>query len=130
LETQLLQTLRQRLRRIEGQVKGVERMIEEGRDDVSILTQLSAIQSAARATAELILLQRMIDRVRQSVGDVVVRCVADCPICGQADNLAEALAQADYSSLLTEIGRLPLPQVISMSQIHADMTSEGGENNT
>jgi len=98
-------------------------MIEDGRDDTSILTQLSAIQSAARATAELILLERMIERVRQSIGDAVVKCVADCPVCGQADNLAEALARADYSSLLAEIGRLPLPQIVSMSQIH----EQGGE---
>ena len=115
------------MRRIEGQVKGVERMIEEGRDATSILTQLSAIQSAARAAAELILLERMIERVRQSVGDVVVRCVGDCPVCGQADDLAEALARADYTALFTEIGRLPLPQVVPMSQISADM-SGGGEN--
>jgi DNA-binding FrmR family transcriptional regulator len=127
METQLLQTLRQRMRRIEGQVKGVERMIEEGRDDTSILTQLSAIQSAARAAAELILLERMIERVRQSIGDVVVKCASDCPVCGQADDLAEALARADYSALLAEIVRLPLPHVVSMSQISADM-SGGGEN--
>lgn len=124
MDTQIRQTLRQRLRRIEGQVKGVERMIDEGRDDTSILTQLSAIQSAARSAAELILLERMIERVRQSVGDVMVRCVGDCPVCGQADNLAEALAQADYSALLADIGRLPLPQFVSISQIQ----EEGGEN--
>jgi len=127
LETQLRTTLRQRLRRIEGQVKGVERMIEDGRDDTSILTQLSAIQSGVRAAAEIILLERMIDRVRQSFCDVVVRCVGDCPVCGQADSLAEALAGADYSALLAEIGRLPLPQVVSMSQVSAGLP-EGGEN--
>jgi len=124
LETQIRQTLRQRLRRIEGQVKGVERMIDEGRDDTSILTQLSAIQSAARSAAELILLEQMLERVRQSFGDIVVKCVGDCPVCGQADNLAEALANADYSSLLAEIGRLPLPQMVSTLQI----PEKGGEN--
>ena len=124
MESQIRQTLRQRLRRIEGQVKGVERMIDEGRDDTSILTQLSAIQSAARSAAELILLERMIARVQQSIGAAVVQCVGDCPVCGQADSLAEALAQADYSSLLTEIGRLPLPQMVSTLQIK----EQGGEN--
>lgn len=123
MESQIRQTLQQRLRRIEGQVKGVERMIDEGRDDTSILTQLSAIQSAARSAAELILLERMIERVRQSIGDVVVRCVGDCPVCGQADSLAEALAQADYSSLLTEIGRLPIPQVVASHKF----SEKGGE---
>jgi DNA-binding FrmR family transcriptional regulator len=35
-----------RLRRIEGQVRGVERMIEEGRDCPDILQQMTAIRSA------------------------------------------------------------------------------------
>src|SRR5437762_1080941 len=100
-------------------------MIDEGRDDTSILTQLSAIQSAARSAAELILLERMIERVRQSVGDLAVRCVGHCPVwAGQAYNLTEALAHADYSTLLAEIGRLPLPQVVPISQI----SIKGGEN--
>lgn len=123
---QLRETLRKRLRLIEGQVKGVERMLDEGRDDTGILTQLSAIQSAARAAAELILLEHMIERVRQSVSAVVVQCVGDCPICGQAENLADALGSADYSSLLREIGRLPLPQLVTTPQISAGKP-EGGE---
>lgn len=35
-----------RLRRIEGQVKGLERMVEEGRYCVEILDQVAAIQGA------------------------------------------------------------------------------------
>ncbi len=35
-----------RLRRIEGQVRGIERMVEEDRYCVDILTQISAIQAA------------------------------------------------------------------------------------
>lgn len=123
---QLRDTLRKRLRLIEGQVKGVERMLDDGRDDTGILTQLSAIQSAARAAAELILLEHMIERVRQSVSAVVVQCVGDCPICGHAEGLADALGSADYSSLLREIGRLPLPQLVMTSQISTG-SPEGGE---
>lgn len=40
-----------RLRRIEGQVRGVAAMIEEDRYCVDVLTQVSAIQSALDATA-------------------------------------------------------------------------------
>lgn len=36
-----------RMRRIEGQARGVQRMINEGRDCIDILTQLSALRSAA-----------------------------------------------------------------------------------
>ncbi|MFD2830616.1 metal-sensing transcriptional repressor [Corticicoccus populi] len=40
--------LKRRLKRIEGQVRGVEKMIEEERYCVDILIQISAIQSALK----------------------------------------------------------------------------------
>lgn len=46
-----------RLRRIEGQVRGLQRMIEEGRDCQDILTQLSGTRSALDAAGELLLEQ-------------------------------------------------------------------------
>ena len=44
-----------RLRRIEGQVRGVHRMVEEDQYCVDILTQLSAIIAGCRATGLLVL---------------------------------------------------------------------------
>jgi DNA-binding FrmR family transcriptional regulator len=38
--------LQTRLRRIEGQVRGIERMVEEDRYCIDILTQIAAIQAA------------------------------------------------------------------------------------
>lgn len=38
--------LSKRLRRIEGQVRGVERMVEEDRYCIDVVTQISAIQAA------------------------------------------------------------------------------------
>ena len=46
-----------RLRRIEGQVRGLQRMIEEGRECQDILTQLSGTRSALDAAGELLLEQ-------------------------------------------------------------------------
>ncbi len=46
-----------RLRRIEGQVRGLQRMIEGGRDCHDILTQLSGVRSALDAAGEQILEQ-------------------------------------------------------------------------
>ena len=44
-----------RLRRIEGQVRGVERMIEEDRYCIDVLTQLQAIRAAvARVESEML----------------------------------------------------------------------------
>ena len=38
--------LQRRLRRIEGQVRGIERMVDEDRYCIDVLTQISAIQAA------------------------------------------------------------------------------------
>lgn len=44
-----------RLRRIEGQVRGVQKMVEEDQYCVDVLTQLSAIIAGARASGTLVL---------------------------------------------------------------------------
>ncbi|MGO8819608.1 MAG: metal-sensitive transcriptional regulator [Terriglobia bacterium] len=44
-----------RLRRIEGQVRGVERMLTEPRLCVELLTQIAAIQSAVKSVGDEIL---------------------------------------------------------------------------
>jgi len=38
--------LNKRLRRIEGQVRGIEKMVEEDRYCIDVLTQISAVQAA------------------------------------------------------------------------------------
>ena len=45
----------QRLSRIEGQIKGVKRMVEEGRYCVEVLGQISAVQEALRSVGKLIM---------------------------------------------------------------------------
>ncbi len=44
-----------RLRRMEGQVRGVQRMVEEDQYCLDVLTQLSAVIAAARQTGLLVL---------------------------------------------------------------------------
>ena len=44
-----------RLSRIEGQIRGVRRMVSEGRYCVEVLDQVQAIQQALRATSSLLL---------------------------------------------------------------------------
>lgn len=41
------QDLIKRIRRIEGQARGIERMIREGRDCLEVMNQLSALRAAA-----------------------------------------------------------------------------------
>jgi DNA-binding FrmR family transcriptional regulator len=40
------ETLLTRLRRVEGQIRGIQRMLEEGRECEDVLTQLTAARSA------------------------------------------------------------------------------------
>jgi len=45
----------QRLSRIEGQVKGIKKMVEEGRYCVEVLGQISAVHEALRGVGKLIM---------------------------------------------------------------------------
>ncbi len=55
IDQDVKQKLLQRLRRIEGQVRGVESMLDEERDCHEILQQLAAIHSAVQATSRVFL---------------------------------------------------------------------------
>jgi DNA-binding FrmR family transcriptional regulator len=66
-----------RLRRIEGQVRGVQRMVEEDQYCLDVMTQLSAIIAGAKATG-LLLLE---DHIR------------GCVIGAEADDQAAVLAE-------------------------------------
>ena len=69
----------QRLRRIEGQIRGVARMIEEDRYCVEVLQQIASMQSAADAVA-MILLE-----------DHVKGCVADGLRSGKEERVEEVV---------------------------------------
>jgi len=70
-----------RLHRIEGQVRGIERMVEEERYCIDILTQISAIRSA-------------LDRVAIAVLDDHARhCVVDAA-AGQRDERTTEMMDA------------------------------------
>ncbi len=47
--------LQGRLRRIEGQIRGLQRMIDEGRYCIDVLTQISATRAALESVALLLL---------------------------------------------------------------------------
>jgi len=57
------EALRKRLARIEGQVRGVAKMVDDDRYCIDILTQISAVQKAFDAVA----LQLLNDHVRHCV---------------------------------------------------------------
>jgi len=56
-----------RLRRIEGQIKGIQKMIDEERYCIDILTQLDAVSGAVRKVAENILQRHLRSCVHDSL---------------------------------------------------------------
>lgn len=74
-----------RLHRIEGQVRGIERMIEEDRYCIDVLTQISAVTTALESLAFLVL------------DDHVNHCVAGALASGdpaQAEEKSRELLEA------------------------------------
>ena len=67
-----------RLRRIEGQVRGLQRMIEEGRDCTDVVHQVSAVRAA-------------IDRAGHEIVAASLRaCLADSSIEGDVERSLQA----------------------------------------
>ena len=57
-----------RLRRIEGQVRGIQRMIEEERSCREVILQLAAVKSAVVQVAMTILSHEMVDCLARKTG--------------------------------------------------------------
>ncbi|HEX9893460.1 MAG TPA: metal-sensitive transcriptional regulator [Gemmatimonadales bacterium] len=55
VDPEIKRTVLNRLRRIEGQVRGLQRMVEEERYCAEVITQISSVQEALRSTARSVL---------------------------------------------------------------------------
>ena len=77
--------LKSRLRRVEGQVRGIERMVDDDRYCIDVLTQISAIQAA-------------LDKVALGLLDGHART---CVIGAEADKQADRTEE-----LMSAVGRL------------------------
>lgn len=64
---ELKKALKGRLNRIEGQIRGVNKMIEEDRYCDNILNQLSSIQSALTSVSTLLLEAHMKSCIKKSI---------------------------------------------------------------
>jgi DNA-binding FrmR family transcriptional regulator len=58
-----------RLRRIEGQIRGVQRMVEQDRACRDVLDQLAAIQQAIRGVSALVAQQYAVECIGKVQGD-------------------------------------------------------------
>lgn len=82
--------LLKRLRRIEGQVRGVQRMIEDERDCQEILQQLSAVRSAAYYAS--------VSLVRSYARQCLTDPDSDVPTEEFIENVLDALGQVNRST--------------------------------
>lgn len=118
--------LSRRLRRIEGQVRGVQGMIAEARDLSEILAQLLAVQSATKAVIELLERERLVQQVKASIQQALVECVGHCDLCAQLEQLTAALEHLDSAAVerfepeLLSHGRRPTPERV-------ESRAKGGE---
>ena len=58
-----------RVKRMEGQLRGVLRMMEEGQDCKDVITQLSAVRSAVDRTIGVIVSENLLDCVTTAEGN-------------------------------------------------------------
>ncbi len=77
--------LRKRLRRLEGQVRGVNKMLDSERSCQEIIQQLSAIRAAAHQASLLV--------IRAYANECLVRSDAK-PASATIDNLIQVLSKA------------------------------------
>lgn len=89
MQTETKESVGKRLRRIEGQVRGVAGMVEDERYCVDILTQIAAIRAALQKVEEEVL------------RDHVSHCVADAFAGGNAEE-----QRAKIAELVDTVGRM------------------------
>jgi CsoR family transcriptional regulator, copper-sensing transcriptional repressor len=76
------QLIEARLSRIEGQVRGLRKMVDEDRYCIDVLTQVSAVQSALQSVALLLL------------RDHTQHCVAEAIRSGEGSDKVRELSEA------------------------------------
>lgn len=77
-------SVRKRLSRIEGQVRGLSKMVEEGRYCIDIVTQIAAVRAALRRVEEEVL--------REHVAHCIEHAIASGDKAEQRAKIAELMA--------------------------------------
>jgi DNA-binding FrmR family transcriptional regulator len=89
MQTNAKASVLKRLQRIEGQVRGLSRMVEEDRYCIDVITQISAIRAALKRVEEEVL------------KDHVAHCVEHAIVSGKKDEQRKKIAE-----LMDVLGRL------------------------
>jgi DNA-binding FrmR family transcriptional regulator len=100
MREQTTRELERRLRFIEGQARGIARMVADGRSEGDVLIQLLAVQSAAGAAAELVLRERMAKDIKAKLALAILNCVGPCELCDSVEEVTKAIEDVDYGALV------------------------------
>ncbi len=84
MRNELKASVRKRLSRIEGQVRGLAKMVEDDRYCIDIITQIAAVRAALRRAEDEIL--------KDHVAHCVEHAVASGDRADQRDKIAELVA--------------------------------------
>lgn len=80
MKTEIKNNITNRLRRVEGQVRGLQKMVEEEQYCVDVITQSSAVRSALSAVEDLMLENHLSEHVihqmkqgqeKKAVGEII-----------------------------------------------------------
>ncbi|SOC24016.1 DNA-binding FrmR family transcriptional regulator [Ureibacillus xyleni] len=61
--------LKNRIKRIEGQLRGILKMMDEGKDCKDVITQLSAVRSGVDRSIGIIVSQNLLECIQNANGD-------------------------------------------------------------
>ena len=100
--------LRKRLARIEGQVRGVARMIEDDRYCIDVLTQLAAIDTALEAVA----LKVLEDHVEHCVSGALAAGDPEEARRKSAELVSEAVRKSVRAAVNAAWGKKPICSVL------------------
>ncbi|HEX6478507.1 MAG TPA: metal-sensitive transcriptional regulator [Ktedonobacteraceae bacterium] len=100
MDEQARRELSSRLSRVEGQARGVKKMLDEGQDEATILVQLLALQQASRAAATFLVKVRAAECIREQVRAALSACPGECDHCHELEAVDQALAELDLDALL------------------------------
>ena len=84
MQKDIKKSVQKRFSRIEGQVRGLSKMVEEDRYCIDIVTQISAVRAALRRVEEEVL--------RDHVGHCVEHAIASGNKADQRNKIAELMA--------------------------------------
>lgn len=100
IDHELRRALARRLSRIEGQARGIKKMVDEGQDVTAVLIQLMALQKATRAAATEVVKAQAVAQIETRIRAALEACPGPCDHCDELLAVQEALSALDLDALL------------------------------